>query len=509
MILRAMTKSKITLLIALVFFSVFYYGHVASAVTNDFIVTQTILPTDTTPPNAPTITSATAVSTSQIDLTWSSSTDDVLMGGYQVFRDAVQIATTTLLSYSDTGLTANTSYSYTLRAFDAANNLSSTSAAVSTTTLPAATAVSISPASGGTIDTELSSLSITTDLNTALLKWGTNHYTQYILHWGRTTSYELGYVTTDVAAKDHTTLISDLEPGTIYEYELFAYDDYRGQQLLSRGQFTTLEAPDTLPPNNVSNLQASAENDSVRLNWNNPTDKDFSRVRVVRNNLFYPTDPYDGYIVYDGSREEVSDTDALKVLPGQYYTVFAYDNNGNVSSGAVVYISKSGLPPIVQISTSTETFVLDVSDIYLIQDGGLVSGVDGIVSVDGGKPITIGIPYDALPEHLKTIVVTFTHPSDDSLKFSFLLRVNKDKTAYTANLAPFYEANNFKMEVSVFDYQTKLVKEIEMSVITDYTPPKQNLLAQAFAVFWSIWSLLILIIILVLIYIRKVLLSNS
>src|SRR4029077_19059007 len=69
-------------------------------------------PPDTTPPSTPTDVSATAVSGSQINVSWTARTDNVGVTGYQVFRNGALIKTTTLLSYSDTGLAASSAYSY-------------------------------------------------------------------------------------------------------------------------------------------------------------------------------------------------------------------------------------------------------------------------------------------------------------------------------------------------------------------------------------------------------------
>src|SRR3989454_679011 len=75
--------------------------------------------TDTTPPTAPGDLIATAVSSSQINLVWTASTDDVGVTGYQVERCTgaecstfTQVAAPTGTTYSDTGLAPSTSYSY-------------------------------------------------------------------------------------------------------------------------------------------------------------------------------------------------------------------------------------------------------------------------------------------------------------------------------------------------------------------------------------------------------------
>ena len=89
---------------------------------------------DTRPPSTPTNLSATEIASYQINLTWATSTDNVEVTGYEVFRNGTQITTTVSPSYSDTCLTASTNYSYTIKAFDAAGNVSPASSAASATT---------------------------------------------------------------------------------------------------------------------------------------------------------------------------------------------------------------------------------------------------------------------------------------------------------------------------------------------------------------------------------------
>ena len=97
---------------------------------------------DTTAPSIPTGLSATAVSSSQINLSWTASTDPdnaASQISYTVYRNGTQVGTTAagVNSYADTGLTASTSYTYTVSASDPAHNTSVQSASVIGTTLAA------------------------------------------------------------------------------------------------------------------------------------------------------------------------------------------------------------------------------------------------------------------------------------------------------------------------------------------------------------------------------------
>ena len=95
-----------------------------------------IAPPDTNPPSMPTGLSATTVSSSQINLAWTASTDDVAVTGYTIFRNGSPIGTSGTTSFSDTGLAASTTYTYAVSAYDAAGNNSPTSPPATATTSP-------------------------------------------------------------------------------------------------------------------------------------------------------------------------------------------------------------------------------------------------------------------------------------------------------------------------------------------------------------------------------------
>ncbi|PYV87771.1 MAG: hypothetical protein DMG05_16900 [Acidobacteria bacterium] len=93
--------------------------------------------TDSTAPTAPTNLGVNVVSSSQIDLSWSASTDNVGVAGYVIYRNGVQIKTATQTDYSDTNLSSATSYSYSVSSYDAAGNISSQSTSVNAISLAA------------------------------------------------------------------------------------------------------------------------------------------------------------------------------------------------------------------------------------------------------------------------------------------------------------------------------------------------------------------------------------
>jgi hypothetical protein len=94
---------------------------------------------DTQAPTTPANLTATAVSSSQIELSWNASTDNVGVTGYDVYRGTTLVGSPVSTTFSDTGLTASTTYSYSVKAKDAAGNSSVASNTASATTLSSAT----------------------------------------------------------------------------------------------------------------------------------------------------------------------------------------------------------------------------------------------------------------------------------------------------------------------------------------------------------------------------------
>ncbi|MGL2962453.1 reprolysin-like metallopeptidase [Flavobacterium sp. RSB2_4_14] len=90
--------------------------------------------TDTIAPTAPTLTASGTTQTST-NLSWSGATDNVAVTAYDVYRGTTLLGTTASTNFAVTGLVASTTYSFTVRAKDAAGNVSLDSNIVSVTTL--------------------------------------------------------------------------------------------------------------------------------------------------------------------------------------------------------------------------------------------------------------------------------------------------------------------------------------------------------------------------------------
>jgi chitodextrinase len=118
---------------------------------------------DSQAPTVPNGLTATAASSTRVNLSWSASTDNVGVTGYTIYRGGAQLAMVggSTVGYSDTTAAASTSYSYTVDAYDAAGNHSTQSAAATVTT-PSASGgnVDFVQAGSGSTETKVASTTI-------------------------------------------------------------------------------------------------------------------------------------------------------------------------------------------------------------------------------------------------------------------------------------------------------------------------------------------------------------
>jgi hypothetical protein len=445
--------------------------------------------TDIEAPTTPTL-SGSAIAPTQIDVSWTTSTDNFIVSGYVLFKDGLPVATTTQTSYSDVGLIASTTYSYFVRAFDPSFNYSSSSNIVSLTTPDNPPPPTPGSSSGGGTATRvvLNSLDITPTQRTALFSINTVRPARFEVRWGRTGSYELGYTVNDVYVSSYKTTLTDLEPGTIYQYEVIGYTPFGLQTVLEKGQFSTISLADSFPPTNVQGFTALRDGSDVKLSWSLPQEEDVASIRIVRSHLGFPTHIQDGVVVYQGLGTTFEDDNILSRYSPVYYSAFVVDTAGNVSSGAVarVYAIKDGvsddtvvdpqIPGVIDSDVEEETVAStspnvpagtrmpSLEEIFLQQNETRQSlGVQG-VTLSSELPFLLSIPKQAVSENLKTIIASLTDPTDSRKTYSFMLRLNKDQTAYEAVLPPTMLEGKSRLVIDIYDYESLIVATYQKTI---------------------------------------------
>jgi chitodextrinase len=111
-----------------------YTNSCGAKTVQNFTVTVSGGSSDTQAPTTPGTPTASNISSSGCSLSWTASTDNVAVTGYQILRNGTSYQTSTTNSATITGLSASTTYSFTIKAYDAAGNYSTASGAASVTT---------------------------------------------------------------------------------------------------------------------------------------------------------------------------------------------------------------------------------------------------------------------------------------------------------------------------------------------------------------------------------------
>ncbi len=168
---------------------------------------------DTTPPSTPGGLTVTGSTNTTVSLSWNASTDNVGVTGYDVYRGSTKVNASPLTArtYTDTGLTAGTTYTYTVRARDAAGNQSAASTGVPGTTTGGGTNTPPSVPTGLTVGTTTSS--------SVALSWTASTDNVSVAGYR---IFRNGTLVTSVPGTSYTD--TGLTAATAYTYRVLAYD---------------------------------------------------------------------------------------------------------------------------------------------------------------------------------------------------------------------------------------------------------------------------------------------
>lgn len=317
-------------------------------------------PADTQAPTVPSNLAVTAKTSSSISLSWNASTDNVGVTGYEIYNGSAPAASVTGTNATISGLSANTAYTFTVKAKDAAGNISGASNAVTATTnndtsspnlaLNKTAVASSSEASGfepakafdGSLATRWASaegvdpqwiyvdLGAVKNINRIQLNWEEAYAKSYKIQIsvdnGTPTNWTDVFSTTigngaidDIAISNRNARYVRMygtARGTPYGYSLYEFEVY-GTDSMGSSDTETPTVPTNLA---VTNTTSS----SVTLSWGAATDN----VGVT------------GYDVYEGATLAATVTDTTATVSGlnanatYTFTVKAKDAAGNVSAAS-------------------------------------------------------------------------------------------------------------------------------------------------------------------------------
>jgi chitodextrinase len=267
-------------------------------------------PPDTVRPSTPSGFNVVAFSSKQVNLSWKASTDNVGVTGYQVYRNSAQLVSiAAVTNYADTTVSPSTSYSYKVRTFDAAGNLSSFSSTKNVTTPSKDSKAPSTPSN------LVASAVSATQIN---LRWKASTDNRKVIGYE---IYREGTLRSSIGA---VTNFSDTAvlPLMTYHYQVRARDADGNLSGFSN-QATASTPADAQKPSPPSQLTALATNATrVDLSWKAASDN----VAVIAYDLYRDGSP----LVSVGVETNYADN---AVLPSTNYNyeVRARDAAGNLS----------------------------------------------------------------------------------------------------------------------------------------------------------------------------------
>ena len=288
------------------------YFYKVSAVNGDGLEGAQSLPIpvttfDATPPTAPTGLAATVAGATQVDLSWTAASDpESGVASYNIYRDGAIVGSSTTTSFSDTGLSGNTTYAYEVSAVNGAGIEGALSGSVT---------VQTADDTPPTAPSGLSAQAVAHD--------------QVDLSWTAASDPESGVASYNIyrdgaiVGSSTTTAFSDtgLTGATQYSYQVTAVngDGLEGPPTAT-AVVTTPPPPDTTPPTVPTGLGATASSPtSVDLTWSASSDPESG---VAGYNIYR-----DGAIV--GSSTATSFTDnGVQASTTYSYQVSAINGDG-------------------------------------------------------------------------------------------------------------------------------------------------------------------------------------
>jgi chitodextrinase len=217
--------------------------------------------TDSTPPSVPTGLTVSSTTPSTVVLSWTAATDNVAVDHYVIYRGGSQVGTATGTTYTATGLTATTSYTFTVSAVDAAGNASAQSSAVTGTTTSAPdTTPPSTPTNFRVTATTTSSVSFAWTASTDNV--GVTDYMLYYVNSGG--NYVYAYPT------GTTYTVSGLPSAKTFTFYLLAHDaagNYSGNASVTGTTQTLVTYPYTVE---VDTLTTPFNGSDGNGQWTNP-----------------------------------------------------------------------------------------------------------------------------------------------------------------------------------------------------------------------------------------------
>ena len=227
-------------------------GNLSTASTS-LLVTTTTPSVDTTAPSTPTNIVSSNITTTGLTLSWTAATDNIGVTGYDIYQDGLLKTTTSATAIAITGLSSGTSYSYTVKAKDAAGNISLASTPLAVTTMIATGTTYCASTSNNTNDERIANITLNTINNSSTGANGYEDFTAISTTLNKNSAYTLTITPTWTAS--------------VYAEGYAAWIDFNKNGVFTDAgeQVASIAATSTTPVTSTITIPSTAVNGSTRM----------------------------------------------------------------------------------------------------------------------------------------------------------------------------------------------------------------------------------------------------
>jgi hypothetical protein len=313
------------------------------------------------------------------------------------------------------------------------------------------------PSTGGYNSSAMfQNLTIEVGYTTAIIKWNSVIPVSSSVEWGTSPDYKDGITKNINYLFEHKVVLLNLKPNTLYYFNITVDNLFGVKTKLENQIFKTLSLPDSIPPANPTNVNATNSKNGITVNWKNPKDLDFDYIRVMRSEDRFHSSPFDGYVVYEGKGSYFLDSKV--VLNKKYfYTLFSRDTSGNFSSGSLISVLYT-LGGEKEIIPKDDTVVAS-SDIYKIIQEEIIYDfkVGHTFSVSGDKETEVKTNY--ISKTKDDDIWVMIKNSEGEIEGKYFFGNIRDENKFITAVLPVFERGGY-YEISVHRY----IKGIERMV---------------------------------------------
>jgi hypothetical protein len=301
-------------------------------------------------------------------------------------------------------------------------------------------------------------IKIKTGINNAVISWNTAVPTQGSVRWGKGDSFDGSIINSLKIDTHHEISIENLSPNTKYSFSInSSLPKY--YYAISLGTFSTLSIPNTKYIPSILNFTSTSTSNEIIFKWTNPTSSDFYGVKIVRSPFFFPTNPLDGKIIYDGNGSYARDTD-FSFDTKYYYSAFSYDKDLNFSPGALMEFFASSN----KVATSTEIFqniekpivnLIPINKFVFLQGDIELPVFSGTVRIYPHNSLKIVIDENNLPANTKSLILNVYNKDGYTKVLSYSFKADPLKKIFYLEIPNFEIKKMYSFSITSYGLDNK------------------------------------------------------